>query len=356
VPDLRLSRIEGEEQYMENLFKKEIYEARFLDPFDQFKEKVTMIEVRSDLFTGARARILSHRWRLPKVELDSESLSKSKEMCPFCAERIDELTPKFSPSLIPDGRISHGQSTVIPNAFPYSLYNAVVIFSEEHYLSLDGFSAEALFDALEACSIYLERVRQADAGVAYVSINWNYMPSAGGGIIHPHLQIVADQKPTMFHRNLLEASVDYHKRHKQTYWIDLVAFEEQESARYIYHYGEATYLSSFCPGGMLGEILILFEGADNFDEVEKEGWRSFSEGLSRILSCLHQMGVEGLNMTLLANLNKEESFRVQARIIPRISFPPLGISDVNYFEKGHNEVITIISPEEFGDKLRSYLR
>ncbi|MBW2050575.1 MAG: hypothetical protein JRJ09_18930 [Deltaproteobacteria bacterium] len=34
---------------------------------------------------------------------------------------------------------------------------------------------------------------------------------------------------------------------------------------------------------------------------------------------------------------------------------PLGISDVNYFENGHDEVISIISPEELADEIRSLL-
>jgi len=60
-------------------------------------------------------------------------------------------------------------------------------------------------------------------------------------------------------------------------------------------------------------------------------------------------------MTLLANMEREEHFCVQARIIPRVSIPPLKISDVNYFEKGHNEVITVIFPEELAAKIKSLL-
>lgn len=62
-----------------------------------------------------------------------------------------------------------------------------------------------------------------------------------------------------------------------------------------------------------------------------------------------------LNMTLLANMEREEHFCIQARIIPRVSIPPLGISDVNNFEKGHNEVITVVFPEELADEIRTLL-
>ena len=64
------------------------------------------------------------------------------------------------------------------------------------------------------------------------------------------------------------------------------------------------------------------------------------------------MHFDSINMTLLASLRKEDNFFVQTRIMPRVSLPPFGISDVNYFEKGHDEVITIISPEDLAREIR----
>ncbi len=60
-------------------------------------------------------------------------------------------------------------------------------------------------------------------------------------------------------------------------------------------------------------------------------------------------------MTLLANMEREEHFCIQARIIPRVSIPPLGISDVNYFDKGPNGVIAVVFPEGSADEIRTLL-
>jgi len=57
----------------------------------------------------------------------------------------------------------------------------------------------------------------------------------------------------------------------------------------------------------------------------------------------------------LPTWSEKSTFCIQARIIPRVSIPPLGISDVNYFEKGHNEVITVVFPEELADEIRTLL-
>jgi len=64
------------------------------------------------------------------------------------------------------------------------------------------------------------------------------------------------------------------------------------------------------------------------------------------------MNHDSLNMTLLTNLRRDEGFWVQARILPRAGIPPLGTSDVNYFEKGHDEIIATISPEDFAEEIR----
>ena len=64
------------------------------------------------------------------------------------------------------------------------------------------------------------------------------------------------------------------------------------------------------------------------------------------------MGIDSLNMALIANLDNAGHFWAQARIIARASVPPLGTSDVNYFEKLHGEIIAVISPEELAERIR----
>ena len=116
--------------------------------------------------------------------------------------------------------------------------------------------------------------------------------------------------------------------------------------------GKVVFLTAYAPRGMLGEVIAIFEKARTLDEVGQEGWRQFSEGLTRVLYCFHSMGVRSLNMALVGSLDNAGHFWTQARIIPRVSVPPFGVSDVNYFEKAHQEIITVISPEELAEKLK----
>ena len=341
-------RIEG----MENYFKREVQAAILLDHNVSFQEKAILIETRKDLFDGSVARIVKFRWRPPRGHYDHVIIEKSKETCPFCPERINAATPKFSLSIAPEGRIQYGRVTVMPNAFPYSQYNAVVVFSDQHHLTLEEFSAELFYEAFIASLLYIERVGKSDKEVAHASINWNHMPPSGGGIIHPHLQIVVNREPTRFHGRLLHASLEYKKDRGRNYWPDLICFERQEEVRYLFHCGEVVFLTSFCPRGMFGDVLALFEGAGSLRDIKSEGWKEFAKGLAYVLSCFHKMNYDSINMTLLTNLKRDEDFWVQARILPRATIPPLGTSDVNYFEKGHDEIIAIISPEDLAGGIR----
>ena len=192
-------------------------EARLLDPTLGFQEKAIPVEVRTDLFSGAAARVLRFRWRPPATFPASSYIEKSEKTCPFCPERMSTSKPKFPPSIVKEGRIHCGHATVMPNAFLYSQYSGVVVFSDNHYIPLDHFSPEILFNAFIASTAYIDRVREADGRVAYASINWNYMPPAGGEIIHPHLLVVVNEEPTRLHSRLITSSRDYQGSHGRNY-------------------------------------------------------------------------------------------------------------------------------------------
>ncbi|MCD4717745.1 MAG: hypothetical protein K8R45_13525, partial [Desulfobacterales bacterium] len=255
---------------MDTYLKKEMQEVRLLDHATGFREKVIPVEIRTDIFTDSTTRILKFRWRPPETAKDLSFIEKSRETCPFCPERMSTSTPKFPASIVKEGQILYGRATVLPNAFPYSLYSGVIIFSEDHYVPLDQFTSEVLFDSLMAGTVYIKRIQETDHSVAYASINWNYMPPAGGGIVHPHLQVVVNEKPTRFHSRLLAASLRYKKSRGRNYWKDLISFEQNKAERYLYRYGDVVFLTSFCTGGMFGEVLTLFDESACLQDVTED--------------------------------------------------------------------------------------
>jgi galactose-1-phosphate uridylyltransferase len=127
-------------------------------------------------------------------------------------------------------------------------------------MSLEDFSPEILFNALKASLIFIERVHCRDDQVSHASINWNYMPGAGGGLIHPHLQAVVSPRPTHFQDRLIEVSAEYRRTQNRNCWADLVAYEKSEGERYLFQQDEVEFLAAFSPKGMIGEIVAVFTG------------------------------------------------------------------------------------------------
>lgn len=334
------------------MFKKERSEATILDFTDGFREKKITIETRTDAFTRRVSRVVTFRWKLPASSHDRPAIDKSRDTCPFCPERIKDHTPRFPPDLIPEGRIQHNATTIIPNAFPYCQYCGVAIFSGDHYLSMDRITKETLLNALEASLLFFKRVNRYDSRVRYPSINWNYMPTSGGSLFHPHFQVVANPNPTTFHAHLIHASQNYHQQHEQNYWADLVAFEKEQGYRYLFSIGRVHFLSTYSPGGIFGEVLVVFDGVSCMAEFTPPIQSAFADGMIHLLKMFHRLHLDNLNMTLLMSIDPDPDCWVQARIMPRIVIPPWGTSDVNYFEKGHDERVVIFSPEELATEIR----
>ena len=179
------------------------------------------------------------------------------------------------------------------------------------------------------------------------------MMAAGGGLVHPHFQIVVNRHPTCFHKRLIDRSIAYQRSKGENYWADLIRFEKRNNDRYIFDYGGCDFVSAYSPGGMFGEVLSVFNGVTRFAEITDSLWESFSRGLSRTLRCFHRMNLDSLNMTILITLDEIEGFRLQSRTIPRRTITPHGTSDVNYFEKGHDEIIVTITPEDLAEEIRN---
>lgn len=329
------------------MFHKRVVESTFLDPANGFEKKTIPIEIRTDRFTQRVSRVLTDRMKFPEADLDTGLIEKSLRNCPFCPGNLETMTPKFPASMVPEGRIRFGKSTVFPNAFPYSRYGSVTVMSETHYVPLHRFADEPgiLADAIKASRLYIDAVKSAVVGLSYASINWNFMPGAGGGLIHPHLQTIVTREPAAFHQKLLKASAQYSSGHGKNYWADLIDYEKENKSRYLFGCGGIEFLSCFSPGGMFGEILAVFTGITKYQQIGEPVWGDFVSGLSRIIGALSRQHLNNLNMTLMLSFDGDDHFWIQARVIPRLTLPPFGTSDVNFFEKGHGEIIVTVPPE-----------
>ena len=207
--------------------------AEFLDQREGYSRKIIPFEIRKDPLTGHLSRILPFRRKLLETDLSQEMLEASKKGCPFCPDQVESFTPKFTPEIAVEGRIRKGRAVSFPNAFPYARYNWVVVLSEEHFYHLDQFSVEILRDGFLVAQEGIKRVGSSDPESTYSSINWNYLPQSGGGLYHPHLQVVVDQVPTAFQGKGVECLKRHQNEKGSFFWEDLLSEERDRGERYL---------------------------------------------------------------------------------------------------------------------------
>jgi len=339
-------------------FKREITTGYYLDPFNNFEEKKITIESRYDEITGVACRILPYRVRFTqKPDLDFFLEKSPESLCPFCSDLLEKTTPRFTASVIEEGKFRKNEACLFPNAFPYDQNNNVAIFSSRHFVPLNELTPEFMRDGFAVCRDYFHRIVEMNLGYKFCSMNWNYMPPSGGGLVHPHLQTIVGYKPSVFMQKLLNSAQNYAAAaNGDNLWNNLIALEKKADKRFIAQTGVVCWLTSFAPKGMAGEIDFIFREKTSLFDLTESNFNEFLAGLSRVFSYLHINNFMSFNMSFYATMTNNNYFWVQGKIIPRFVMSPLGTSDINYFEKLHNEIICPTVPEELCRELQPYFK
>lgn len=342
-------------------FERAVREAELLSPLLDFKPAIHPIEFRKDPLTGRQCRINIERAKRVKQARARETtdlprvVQESRGKCFFCPENLEKTTPMF-PGYFPAGRMKVGSARLFPNLFPFGEFHAVGVFSEDHYLSLDQFSPKLLEDCFKVCLEYFRFIHSKRQDIKYCTINWNCLPPAAASIIHPHVQILADHKPTPQVDELAEASRRYHDQHGGNYWLDLIE-AERNGERWIGETGSVAWLTSFAPQGNKEVTAIFSDRVSTPIRAGEKDLKDFCEGLSRVLRGYHGMGVESFNMSVFSGPNDQDIsdyYLLNARLVSRPNFEPLYTGDDGFMEKFHGEPIIEARPEDVAERLRGY--
>lgn len=339
------------------MFDREIREARFFNPLKGFKADVQRIEYRTDPLLQGLCRInLNRAMRVKQGQKDedySDLIQGSAEGCYFCPGNLKGDTPKFPRDIAEEGRLWRGESTVFPNLYPFAKHHAIATVTEKHFLPLEEFTREQIKNALAAGVEYFSRVFSSDDSARYMTLSWNHLPPSGASIIHPHIQLIADDKPTYLVGAYLEASHSYYRKHQSIYWLKLVREEEKIGSRFIGRTRGIAWLASFAPLGN-NEVVAVFEDAQSLTGLAEKDISSFSEGLTRVLRGYHALGVKSFNMsTYSAPAGEEpEHFRLSARIVSRPAPRRFYTSDAGFMEALHHERIVESLPEDLAKSMK----
>ncbi len=288
------------------------------------------LQYRTEHLTGLRCRISPDRL---KRQIDrSFSLSSNADGCPFCRDAVMTVTPTF-----PDGnRIIRGESVTFPNLFPFGEGHIVTVLTREH--AVVTFSRQQVVDALLA---QVEALRLTDG---YASINWNFLPSAGASLVHPHMQGLSDSHPTRITDIYIDASEQYRKKQGRNYW-DALREQERSSDRYLF--GEEILWSAHAVPVGEREVRGILP-ISTLDEMENYA-DLMARDILEIISLYRKLGTYAFNMSIFFDKSgNDHGFRAFCSMISRINPNPSSTSDSAFMERLHLEPVIMTLPEDLG--------
>lgn len=327
--------------------RRELLTAEMLDP-GTGELISTPVEVRFDPLTGHTSRILPERGLMPANDFDLEGFAnETQPSCPFCAERIDQLTPRLPEAVHPDGRIGQAEAVLFPNLHAYSSHSSVSVYSPKlHYLPLEDITPRLMADNLATQVAFAKAVMVADPESRWTSINANHMLPSGSSLFHPHLQGIVDPQPTTFQRLLADVPAERFDAY--------VEAERRAGERHLGNTGRVEWLVSFAP--VAPAELRAFIPAVSTAELGDDLIEELGHGLSLALGAFAEMGYESFNLATYGAPPGMTGYRLNLRIACRSNLKPFYRSDSTFLERLHWEGAVDLPPEavaqQIGDRFR----
>ena len=320
--------------------------STFHDPMQEGKLIDRETEIRFDPLTGETSRLI-YDPGAPFQPLDYSELAEgtSGKKCPFCSENVLTATPSFPNELVASGRAAHGEAVLFPNLFPYAKHNAVTRMTDNHYVRLEQFTAQLLTDSFSVAHQYLINVLHSDSDAKHASINWNYLPPSGGSILHPHLHVIASERPTRYHQTAYDCGKRYFEENGTSYYNDLLATERRLQERWIGQTGSIGWMHTYAPKSHY-DFTGVIEQSPTLSELNEGHWSDLAEGLLNLFQYFKQIGVASFNMALFIPLQPTPEFGPHVRVIPRLTLGALGTSDMSVFNFLHGEYLSLKVPEQ----------
>ncbi len=335
-------------------------EIVILNPFKEFSEEVHTVEIRKDPLLGS---ISAYNPRLKdKVKfffgnsdeaLVSSMVEETAKSCIFCGERLEQNTPQYPPSLVPDGRIRVGDAVLFPNLFPIGKYHSVIVLSEAHFLKLSEFTPDVIDNGLQAARKFVDLIYKWDTAPLFIAINANYLFPAGATLAHPHLQMLVSSVAYSYHERLIDAGRVYNIKNGSSYFLDLIKEEKRIGARYIINKGKWHWIAAFSPMG-INEIMAIHEDEYDFGRLSAEDLNDLSYGISKVLRLYERLGHLSFNYSILAaRMERSEGFRCLVKIISRQNPYRNYRNDDYFFQKLLHSELIINLPEDLASDLRN---
>ncbi len=326
-----------------------------------FEEETLTFEYRADPLTGRNTTVIPGmlnyvgKFFATDPEMLKTLVEKTKATCPFCPENIQAKTPKFPEDFLPEGRIVEGDAVVVPNLLGHAERSILAVLGRKHHLSLKGFNRNLLVDGFRGGVRYLQRLSEVDKSVRFPAFVFNYLTPAGSSIFHPHMQILARDRPFYLVSLLLEKSKAYQGQLGSSFWRDLVA-AERNGERYLSEMNGVDWLVPFAPLRGLNEVQAIVKRKSNLTELSDDDWQGLANGMANILKYYHSKGYVSFNAVLTSGPMDEhlDYFDVNLRIISRPGIQQFCFTDAWALPYMLWDGEAVEEPEQSAQKLKPF--
>ena len=305
----------------------------------------TRVEVRVDPLTGHTSRIVPNRGLMPPNDFDLEAFARENQpRCPFCADRIEQLTPRLPAAIEPDGRIARGEAVLFPNLHAYSSHSCVSVYSPRlHYLPLGQMTERLMADNVAAQAAYAKAVMAAEPDSRWASINANHMLPSGSSLFHPHLQGIVDSWPTTVQRVLADVPPA-----RFDAYLDA---ERRSGERFLGAGDRVRWLVSFAPIAP-AELRAFVVGVSSPAQLDQALTAELAQGLTYALNAYAELGYESFNLAMYGAPPGTAGYPLNLRIACRSNLKPAYRSDSTFLERLHWEGAVDLAPEDIAERIR----
>jgi UDPglucose--hexose-1-phosphate uridylyltransferase len=330
-------------------------ETVLLDPKNEMARKRIPNEIRKDPLTGKTARICHFRelsWQKPDFD---RIIPETEKWCPFCPDKVLEVTPCFPPEIVPEGRLTLGDKFLFPNIAPYDRLGAVATLGARHYIPMTEIEPQRIADGFRLTLKYFRHLQAINHPESvYHLVSWNYMPASGSSIIHPHLQVFPTSFAPNMLRDKLHAAETYMEVNGTNYWDDLVVAEKTNGDRYLGEIGRTTWLTVFAPLGAVGDVVAVADNVRSTLELADQDLDDLAVGLTKLMAAYDRMGIYNFNMSFFAGSLDDDHARFHLIFSPRIYFnPAIGTPDVAALGRLFGESVCMGFPEDINKMLKT---
>lgn len=336
-------------------FKQETFYSQIVLPSGETAKRP--IGIRTHPITGRTCRITYSRRE--EKEPGAETLPEpppfagQRETCPFCNTRLDSNTPRLVPGLHPQGRMHRGRSTLFPNLFPYGQYSAVSLFDDVHFVEIGTASLTSYADSFMNSRDYLLLVLATDPEAFHMAITQNHLPSAGGSLLHPHLQVQADRVASNHQRFLKSRASDYRLQTGSCIFSDYLRHEKEAGDRLIGKTGSWEWLAAFAPEGFF-EIWGILPGITSLRQTTDDHWHTLAAGVLNVQRFYRSLGRNGYNLGLLFLEDGTADQELRVVMTVRSNYAQWVRSDFTGFEVMLGDMATFSSPEQTAEKAKPF--